>query len=228
MNEIRLETQRSRQRSYPFALPQEYQRSKRALDLTLATLLLLLFSPIFLLIVIAIKLDSQGPIFYRQRRIGKHGRPFDMLKFRSMLVNADSRLHKEYVQSLIRNNTSPQDLGGNSLKLKADPRVTRVGRIIRKLSLDEVPQLFNVLSGEMSIVGPRPPIPYEYELYSNWHKQRMSVLPGITGLWQATAHNRVSFDEMVRIDLDYIGKMNIWLDLKIMVLTPLEMIRGKG
>jgi len=198
------------------------------LDLTLATLLLLLFSPIFLLIVIAIKLDSQGPIFYRQRRIGKHGRPFDMLKFRSMLVNADSRLHKEYVQSLIRNNTSPQDLGGNSLKLKADPRVTRVGRIIRKLSLDEVPQLFNVLSGEMSIVGPRPPIPYEYELYSNWHKQRMSVLPGITGLWQATAHNRVSFDEMVRIDLDYIGKMNIWLDLKIMVLTPLEMIRGKG
>jgi lipopolysaccharide/colanic/teichoic acid biosynthesis glycosyltransferase len=114
------------------------------------------------------------------------------------------------------------------LKMGADPRITGMGKYLRKLSLDELPQFFNVLKGQMSIVGPRPPLPYEYEIYEEWHKRRLAVLPGITGLWQVTSHNTVTFDEMVRIDLGYIKSMNLWLDLKIILMTPIEMIRGKG
>jgi lipopolysaccharide/colanic/teichoic acid biosynthesis glycosyltransferase len=180
------------------------------------------------MIGLAIKLHSPGPVFYRQQRIGKHGRAFDMLKFRSMRVNNDPNFHKQHVQALILNNTKPDQLGQETLKLAADPRITGLGKVLRKLGLDEVPQFINVLRGEMSIVGPRPPLPYEYELYSAWHKQRLAVLPGITGLWQVTAHNKVSFDEMVEIDLNYIKQMNLLLDLRIMLLTPIEMFRAKG
>jgi lipopolysaccharide/colanic/teichoic acid biosynthesis glycosyltransferase len=152
-----------------------------------------------------------------------------MIKFRSMRVNADAKLHKEYMLRVIQNNISPAELGKKSLKLDdIDPRITHVGKILRSSGLDELPQLINVLRGEMSIVGPRPPIPYEVELYEAWHKQRLAVLPGITGLWQVTAHNLVPFDEMVRIDIKYIRKANLWLDLKIMLLTPIEMLRKKG
>lgn len=206
----------------------EYRRLKRLLDLVSAGGLLLLFGLPMLVIAIAIKVYSPGPILYRQQRIGKHGKPFNMLKFRSMRQGNDSAIHRDYARRLIRENLHPAELGVASLKLKADPRITGVGKILRLLSLDELPQLFNVLGGEMSLVGPRPPLPYEYEMYTDWHKQRLDVLPGITGLWQIKARNRVSFEEMVLLDLEYIRNMSLWLDLKIMLLTPWEMVRGLG
>ena len=205
-----------------------YQALKRAVDVVLTAGLLLLLSVPMLLIAIAIKLHSPGPVFYRQERIGKGGVPFMMLKFRSMRVGNDDPARRKQMQRLIKENLAPQDLGVTSLKIKNDARITGVGKRLRSLGLDELPQLFNVLRGEMSLVGPRPPLPYEYEMYGEWHKQRLRVLPGITGLWQTTAHNLVSFDEMVRIDLFYIESMSFWLDLKIMLQTPAEMLRGKG
>jgi lipopolysaccharide/colanic/teichoic acid biosynthesis glycosyltransferase len=207
---------------------QGYQRLKRVCDLLLALILLLAVSLLMLLIAIGTKLHSPGPIFYRQTRIGKDGKPFTMLKFRSMRINSDHHVHREHVQRLIREGTDPKVVGVTSLKLKVDPRITGLGRILRKLSLDELPQLINVVRGEMSLVGPRPPLPYEYELYQDWHKQRLSVLPGMTGLWQITARNQVSFDEMVRIDLAYIQSMSLSLDLLILLRTPLEMVYSKG
>jgi lipopolysaccharide/colanic/teichoic acid biosynthesis glycosyltransferase len=205
-----------------------YVYVKRNIDFILSAILLLLSSPLFLLLALGIKLHTPGPVFYRQKRIGKDGRPFDMLKLRSMRVGNDSKLHQEHVQYLIRNNIRPQDLGVDSLKLKSDPRITGLGKIMRKLSLDELPQLINVMRGEMSIVGPRPPLPYEYELYSAEDKKRLSVTPGITGLWQVTAHNTVSFAEMVQIDMNYIKNMSLRLDLEIILKTPFEMLQGKG
>jgi lipopolysaccharide/colanic/teichoic acid biosynthesis glycosyltransferase len=201
---------------------------KPLLDYFVATILLILTSPLFLIFAIGIKLHSPGPVFYYQKRIGKDGKPFRMIKFRSMRVNAATTPHKEYVQALIKQNTRPRDLGKDTLKLEADPRITGIGKILRSFGLDELPQLINVLKGEMSIVGPRPPLDYELEVYEDWHKKRFSVLPGITGVWQVTAHNIVSFDEMVQIDLNYIRKANLWLDLKVMLLTPIEMLRKKG
>jgi lipopolysaccharide/colanic/teichoic acid biosynthesis glycosyltransferase len=202
--------------------------AKPLLDYFVAAILLILTSPFFLIFAIGIKLYSPGPVFYYQKRIGKDGKPFRMIKFRSMRVNADTNPHKEYVQALIKQNTRPRDLGRDTLKLEADPRITGLGKILRSFGLDELPQLINVLKGEMSIVGPRPPLDYELEVYEEWHKKRFSVLPGITGVWQVTAHNIVSFDEMVQIDLNYIRKANLWLDLKVMLLTPIEMLRKKG
>lgn len=206
----------------------KYKRIKRVTDFILAVLLLLAFGPLMLLIALGIKLHSPGPVLYRQQRIGKDGKSLEMLKFRSMRLGSENHLHKEHVQRLIQEDTCPEDLGVKSLKLKSDPRITGLGRILRKLSLDELPQFINVLRGEMSIVGPRPSMPYEYELYKEWHAQRLQVLPGLTGLWQVTAHNQVPFSEMVRIDLDYIERMSLWLDLKIMIRTPVEMLRGRG
>lgn len=205
-----------------------YEPIKRQIDLLVTVLLLLVFGLPMLLIALAIKLHSPGPIFYHQQRIGKNGVPFDMLKFRSMRVGNDDPSRKKQMQRLIKDNLGPQQLGAQTLKVKNDARVTGVGKVLRKAGLDELPQLFNVLRGEMSLVGPRPPLPYEYEVYQDWHKDRLAVLPGITGLWQTTAHNLVPFDEMVRIDLRYIETMNPWLDFKIMVCTPVEMLRGKG
>jgi len=205
-----------------------YAPLKRWLDVIAAGLLLVVFGPLMALIAIGIKLHSPGPILYRQKRIGRNGHSFDMLKFRSMRDGAASAPHREHVQRLMRENSRPQDLGSTTLKLRGDPRITGLGRILRALSLDELPQFLNVLRGEMSIVGPRPPLPYEYELYTDWAKQRLRVLPGITGLWQVTGRNQVSFEDMVRIDLAYIRRMNALLDLWIIVRTPLEMLRGKG
>lgn len=205
-----------------------YLPVKRAFDLCLALFLILLFAPLMLAIAAGILISSPGPILYRQKRIGKNGAPFDMLKFRSMQVKNSPDLHREHVQKLIKHNTSPLHLGTTSLKITGDPRITGLGKYLRKLSLDELPQLFNVVKGEMSIVGPRPSMAYEYEVYQEWHKGRMAVLPGLTGLWQVTARNLVPFDEMVRMDLHYIQTMNLWLDLKIIFLTPIEMVRGKG
>jgi lipopolysaccharide/colanic/teichoic acid biosynthesis glycosyltransferase len=205
-----------------------YAFAKRVLDIVLALGLILFFAPFMLLISIGIRISSPGPILYRQTRIGKDGKPFRMLKFRSMQVVNNPDLHREYVQMLIKQNTDPRAMGKSSVKMVGDPRITGVGKYLRKFSLDELPQFFNVLNGEMSMVGPRPPLPYEYEVYSDWHKQRMQVAPGITGVWQVKAHNTVPFDDMVKMDIEYIQTMNLWLDLKIMVLTPVEMIRGRG
>jgi len=206
----------------------DYLSRKRGLDVLAACILLILFGPIMLLIALGIKLHSPGPILYRQKRIGKDGVPFDMLKFRSMRDGAPSAPHREHVQRLMRENIRPRDLGSATLKLRNDSRITGLGRILRGLSLDELPQFLNVLRGEMSLVGPRPPLPYEYELYTDWAKQRLRVPPGITGLWQVTGRNQVSFEEMVRIDLAYIRQMNALLDLSIVARTPFEMLRGKG
>lgn len=206
-----------------------YQRViKRWLDFLFTFIVLIFLMPLLLLLALAIKLHSPGPVFYKQERIGKDGRPFFMYKFRTMKTGNHSDFHKKYVQNLIRNNISPAQMGVKSLKMTADPRITRIGKLLRQFSVDEIPQLINVLRGEMTIVGPRPPLPYEFELYSNWHKQRLYILPGITGLWQVKAHNLVSFEEMVHIDLYYINNLSLWLDLKIMLLTPWEMIKGKG
>ncbi len=210
------------------AILSNYRPVKRALDIVVALGLIVFFAPLMLLISIGIRISSPGPILYRQIRIGKDGKPFRMLKFRSMQVRNNPDLHKEYVQMLIQQNTEPRALGKTSVKMIGDSRITGVGKYLRKFSLDELPQFFNVLKGEMSLVGPRPPLPYEYEVYQDWHKQRLNVSPGITGLWQVRAHNTVAFDDMVRLDIEYMQTMNLWLDLKIMALTPIEMIRGKG
>jgi lipopolysaccharide/colanic/teichoic acid biosynthesis glycosyltransferase len=215
-------------KSRPLEIGNNYLHFKRILDILVALGMLLVFGPLMLLIALGIRISSPGPIFYRQTRIGKDGKPFKMLKFRSMQVTNNPDLHREYVQKLIRENVDPARTGKSSLKIVGDPRITGLGKYLRKFSLDELPQIFNVLRAEMSIVGPRPPLPYEYEVYREWHKQRLAILPGITGLWQATAHNIVSFDEMVKIDIQYIQATNLWLDIKLMFLTPIEMIRGKG
>jgi lipopolysaccharide/colanic/teichoic acid biosynthesis glycosyltransferase len=210
----------------------DYRYVKRALDILLALNFLLLAGLVMLLIAAGIKLHSPGPVFYRQKRIGKDGKMFDMLKFRSMRVGSDCgesvNIHKEHVQRLILKNTKPEELGSRSVKLTIDPRITGVGKILRKYSLDELPQFINVLRGEMSIVGPRPPLPYEYEVYSEHDKERLNVLPGITGLWQVTCRNQVCFEEMVELDLEYIRKMSLWLDLQIIIKTPIEMLVAKG
>ncbi len=209
-------------------VPNRYLPFKRALDVLFSLALIILFSPVMLIISLGILLASSGPVLHRQMRIGKDGKPFRMLKFRSMQMQNNPDLHRQYVQKLIKENTQPRGLGKANLKMSGDPRITGIGKYLRRFGLDELPQFFNVLKGEMSIVGPRPPMPYEYEVYTDWHKQRMKVLPGITGTWQVLAHNTVAFDEMVKIDLEYVQNMNLWTDVKIMLLTPVEMVLGKG
>ncbi len=208
-----------------------YLPLKRALDLLVSAVLLILLAPLFLIIAVAVKLDSPGPAIFSQRRAGKDGKPFMFHKFRSMYVNSSEDLHREHVQRLIRENLSPTEFKNGkkgTLKLEHDPRVTRVGRFLRDYSLDELPQLANVLKGEMSLVGPRPSLPYEVEVYQPWHRQRLAVMPGCTGLWQVTARNLVAFDDMVLLDLEYMEKMSPWLDLKLILLTPWVMLKGKG
>jgi len=199
---------------------------KRLFDVILSSVLLAILSPLMTLIALGIKLYSPGSVLFRQTRIGKDGKPFTFLKFRSMRQDADPKRHQEYMRDLIQNNTAPS--ANCSLKMTDDPRITGLGRILRKFSLDELPQLLNVLKGEMSLVGPRPPLPYEVELYEEWHKRRFEVLPGITGWWQVKGRNRVPFDEMMRMDIHYIEHISFWLDVKILLLTPWETFLGKG
>lgn len=241
-----------------------YLRVKRWMDIVLSLALVVLLAPLIIFICICIKLDSPGPVFFRQTRAGQncrrrerraqrlsgmanlgerrarkdrreknlHGKPFAFFKFRTMYVNADPEIHRQFVQELIKNQTTETPAakkpGTPTYKMDRDPRVTRVGRILRKTSLDELPQLFNVLRGEMSLVGPRPPIPYEVDYYQEWHRERLYVLPGITGLWQVHGRSRVPFDEMVRMDLYYIEHMSLSLDLKILIRTPWAVLSAKG
>ncbi|MBE0447279.1 MAG: sugar transferase [Actinobacteria bacterium] len=192
---------------------------KRAIDLIASSIGLISLAPLLLVIAILIRIDSPGPAIFAQRRIGKDGKEFTFYKFRSMYRDCDESLHQDYMAKLI--NSSTEDLKGKDgcFKLEDDPRVTRVGRFLRKSSLDELPQLINVLRGEMSLVGPRPALPYEVEIYDPWHMGRLAVIPGITGLWQVSGRSEKNFQEMVELDLKYIDNWSIWLDLKIILKT---------
>ncbi len=240
-----------------------YPRIKRAMDIFLAGLLLILSSPLFLLIAICIRLDSEGPIFFKQTRVSQNrrihqrrmrasprsgtddqrklrdrrlsdvgGRPFTMYKFRTMRHNCDSEVHRRYMEGYIQNQPAGTDCTGmpkeSRFKLNGDRRVTRVGRILRKLSLDELPQFINVIKGDMSMIGPRPALPYEVLLYQEWHRRRLRVLPGITGWWQVKGRSRVSFDEAVQMDIYYAEHCCLLLDLEILLLTPWAILSCRG
>jgi lipopolysaccharide/colanic/teichoic acid biosynthesis glycosyltransferase len=203
---------------------------KRGLDVAGSLALLLILSPVFFLIASLMKLTSPGPILFRQTRVGQMAKPFTMLKFRTMRVNADPRLHHEFVTGFIKSSAQLHPAGRKALfKLTNDPQVTPLGRILRKTSLDELPQLWNVLRGDMSLVGPRPPLAYEVEQYQPWHRRRiMDAKPGITGLWQVGGRSRTTFDEMVRLDLRYARNPSLWTDIKILLATPRAVISAKG
>lgn len=204
---------------------------KRGMDVLGSLALLALLSPVFFVIAAAIKLTSRGPVLFRQQRIGEHGTAFTFLKFRSMYVNNDASQHKEYVRKLIAGQAAKQANGEGEgiFKLTNDPRITAVGNFLRRSSLDELPQFLNVLRGDMSLVGPRPPVPYEVEAYATWHRRRLlEAKPGITGLWQVQGRSRVGFDDMVRLDLHYARNCSPLLDLKILLQTPKAVIAGSG
>lgn len=203
---------------------------KRTFDIIVSALAIALLLPLWLLIALLIKLDSRGPVFYTQERVGMDGRLFLLYKFRTMKADADPELHREYQRAFIAGRAEA-NLGNEkkpTYKLLADPRITRIGKMLRRTSLDEVPQLLNVLLGDMSIVGPRPPIPYEVEAYELWHRKRLDMKPGLTGLWQVSGRNRLPFEEMVRLDLFYIENWSLLLDLKIILRTGFVMIGGEG
>jgi lipopolysaccharide/colanic/teichoic acid biosynthesis glycosyltransferase len=187
---------------------------KRALDLCSVILALPFLLPAFLIIALVIKLLSRGPVFFRQERIGHHGKPFYCLKFRTMKVNACTAGHEGHLATLIRS-----DAPMTKLDKIGDPRLIIFGRVLRSSGLDELPQLINVFRGEMSLVGPRPCMRYEYERYEEWHKQRFNAFPGLTGLWQVSGKNKTTFNEMIRLDLEYASRMSLWLDLKIVFKT---------
>lgn len=201
--------------------------AKRGLDLVGSAAGLVLLAPAFALIASVIKMTSDGPVFFEQQRVGRNGRKFKLLKFRTMYVGNDDQIHREYVKLLIQGKVAEEQ--GGVFKITGDPRVTSIGRLLRKYSLDELPQLLNVLKGEMSLVGPRPPIGYEVEQYSGWQRNRLiGKRPGITGAWQVSGRSSTTFDEMVRLDLRYLKGWSIALDLKILLQTPLAVLKCKG
>jgi lipopolysaccharide/colanic/teichoic acid biosynthesis glycosyltransferase len=205
---------------------------KRIMDVVGSALAILVFSPVFLIIAALIKLTSAGPVFFRQDRSGQYGKHFSFLKFRSMYVGCDSTLHQQYVKHLIAGGQQRHTdrAGGEGVyKLTEDPRITPIGAFLRRTSLDELPQFFNVLKGEMSLVGPRPAVPYEVEAYAIWHRRRLwEAKPGMTGLWQVTGRSRVKFDDMVRLDLRYARTWSPWMDVKILLRTPAAVVFGNG
>ena len=196
-------------------------RLKRWMDLVIGTAALVLFSPLLALIAIVIRLDSAGPAFFRQTRIGWKERPFEMWKFRTMSQDAPADLHRDLATKLVRG--AEPDCGERSTppvyKLADDPRITRVGRWLRITSLDELPQLFNVLRGEMSLVGPRPIVTYEYEASESWHFERFEMPQGMTGLWQVSGRNRLNYRRRCELDIEYVRRWSLWLDLKILAQT---------
>lgn len=204
---------------------------KRVMDIAGASLALIICSPLFLVIGCAVKLTSKGPMLFRQHRIGQYGCSFTFLKFRSMHIDNDPSVHKEYVTRLIAGQADQNgsNRGQVVYKLTNDRRVTRIGKFLRRTSLDELPQLINVLQGNMSLVGPRPAIPYEVAAYETWHRRRiLEVKPGITGPWQVSGRSRVKFDDMVRLDLRYAKSWSLWADLNILIRTPGAVIGGSG
>jgi lipopolysaccharide/colanic/teichoic acid biosynthesis glycosyltransferase len=201
--------------------------ARRMLDVSIAGMALLVLVPVIAVAAVAVRLSSPGPVLFRQRRLGRNMRPFTVLKFRTMRADADSALHRDYVRSLI-GTQPPENAPDNLYKLVIDPRVTRVGRFLRSWSLDEVPQLWNVLRGEMSLVGPRPVIEYEVEQYPDWYLRRFAVKPGLTGLWQVSGRNEKTYEEMVRYDIEYAERRSLWLDLRILARTALVVVRRQG
>jgi lipopolysaccharide/colanic/teichoic acid biosynthesis glycosyltransferase len=205
---------------------------KRAIDIAGSGALLLVLSPLLALIAALIKLTSKGPVIFEQDRLGQFGVRFKCLKFRTMYANNDPKIHQEYVQQFIAGKNGLDNSNGGAkpvYKIVKDPRVTWIGSILRKTSLDELPQFWNVLRADMSLVGPRPPVPYEFEVYDIWHRRRvLEIRPGVTGLWQVSGRNRMRFDEMVRLDLRYCQTWSIWLDLKILLATPMAVFHGGG
>ena len=221
---------------YPDLLRKPYSRKlalgvKRAMDVFGGGFALLVLAPLLVVIAVAVKLTSKGPILFRQERLGQTGKRFKLLKFRSMRTNCDSHIHREYVSRFISGQISDEKEKSEKsvFKIQKDPRITRVGSFLRKTSLDELPQFWNVLVGQMSLVGPRPPLGYEFEAYDIWHRRRvLEIKPGITGLWQVEGRSRTKFDDMVRLDLKYARKWSVWLDLKILLRTPAAVVSGDG
>ena len=213
----------SRQAGFPLL-------AKRTLDLTVGTIILVLASPLLLVTAGAILLDSGRPVFFHGTRIGRGGRPFTMLKFRSMIVGADDELHKQYITGLLRDAEAPGLSAPRKGKYKLidDPRITRVGRVIRRLSLDEAPQLFHVLSGKMSLVGPRPEVPYATNEYGPAHWRRFEVLPGLTGLWQVSGRAELPPAEMLRLDVEYVERWSFGLDCRLLLKTIPAVVRMVG
>ncbi len=208
-----------------------YLRAKRVLDIVFTLLILLPLCIVFVIVAVAIRMDSDGPIIYRQKRVGLRGAEFNLYKFRSMYVNTNDSAHRDAIVKYM--NGQEMNVGTAAaitfqFKLSDDPRVTRVGRFIRKTSIDELPQFFNVLRGEMTLVGPRPPLPYEVELYTPHNWLRLSGKPGLTGIWQVYGRSRVTFQNMVEMDIDYLHHQSLWEDLKLIALTVPVMIRGRG
>jgi lipopolysaccharide/colanic/teichoic acid biosynthesis glycosyltransferase len=201
---------------------------KRAMDIFGSLFALIVFLPAFALIALLVKVTSQGPVLFSQMRVGQYGKQFTFFKFRTMYVDSDPRIHREYVTKLIAGGGDIKQWKG-TYKLINDPRVTPLGRFLRRTSLDELPQFVNVLMDDMSLVGPRPPLPYEFERYQTWHRRRVLELkPGLTGLWQVEGRSRTTFDEMVRMDLRYAKIRSLWVDLKILMQTPAAMLSGRG
>lgn len=196
-----------------------YEISKRAIDIIGAGSGLLLLSPVIAIVACAVKFTSKGPIFFSQKRVGKNGKLFDMYKFRSMVVNAE-----ELKEKLAHQN----EMSGPMFKMKDDPRVTKVGRFIRKTSLDELPQLWNVLKGEMSLVGPRPSLPKEVAQFENWMCKRLTVKPGLTCYWQVSGRNNIGFEEWMRLDNKYVDERNLWIDIKLIFKTVLVLFGDKN
>jgi lipopolysaccharide/colanic/teichoic acid biosynthesis glycosyltransferase len=208
--------------------PLGYRVAKRTLDVTASIVGLVLLSPILAMVAIAVKLESGGPVLFRQERLGLGGRPFTLYKFRSMFMSAAQERHRDHTRELIRGDAAATERSEMVwVPIPADPRVTRLGNFLRRSHLDELPQLINVVRGEMSLVGPRPPIPYEVEVYEPWHLRRLSVIPGLTGLWQATAWGRVSFDEGVALDLAYVDRRSFGFDLRLIGRTLWQIAIGR-
>lgn len=207
-----------------------YESAKRALDFVMSMVMLAILSPVLLAVAMIVKLTSRGPVFFRQERVGQRMKSFTMLKFRTMRLDADPSIHHAFVSSFIKSGGQASKTGESPLfKIANDPRVTTIGRILRATSLDELPQLWNVARGDMSLVGPRPPLRYEVDQYKSWHVRRvLEAKPGMTGLWQVTGRSRTTFDEMVRLDLRYARMRSVWTDVKILLATPRAVISGKG
>jgi lipopolysaccharide/colanic/teichoic acid biosynthesis glycosyltransferase len=205
-----------------------FSKVKHGFDALITLPAFILQLPLFLLICALIKIDSKGPVFYLAKSVGKNGRFFSMFKFRSMGVNNNSDIHQDYVTKFIKGEINSEDNEGQPLKITNDYRVTRVGKLLRKFSLDELPQLINVLKGDMSLVGPRPCLPYEYEIYKDWYKKRTFVRPGITGLWQVTGRSEVSFEDMILLDLYYIYNKSFVMDLSILYETIFVVLNKRG
>jgi lipopolysaccharide/colanic/teichoic acid biosynthesis glycosyltransferase len=209
------------------AQPMAARAVRRGADVLLSSALLIVLAPVLLLVSLAIRLDTKGPVLFRQERVGRGRRGFTVLKFRSMKAAADCAPHREYVRELIARGNDGQSESG-LYKLAVDDRVTRVGRFLRKTSLDELPQLLNVLRGQMSLVGPRPVIPYEVEQYPDWYLRRFAVRPGMTGLWQVSGRNERTYEEMVGLDIEYVERQSLALDGKILFKTIWVVLRGQG